>query len=160
MLDEDFLTCKAGRNSNDASDFYDGIIEDIKFYKNYIPDLPPLPPDITGPTQGTPGQTLSFTFNAVDPEGQNVKFNILWGDGESETTGEVPSGSNEVVTHVYDVQGDYTITATAEDINGKESDPGTHSISIPRNKVQTNPLIQFLQSHPNMFPLLRYILGL
>ena len=161
MLDEDFLTAKAGRNSNDASDYYDGIIDDIKIYKNYIPNDPPYAPDITGPTQGTPGQTLSFTFNADDPETDDLRFHIEWGDGDTETTGFIGSGQDKVVEHTYDNQGDYIIIATAEDQNGNEGPEGTHSISIPRNKaVQTNPFINFLQSHPNMFTILKYILGL
>jgi len=40
MLDEDFLSAKVGRDSNDASDYFDGVIDFVKIYKNYIPTDP------------------------------------------------------------------------------------------------------------------------
>jgi len=161
MLDEDFLKAKAGRDSNDASDFFDGIIYDIKIYKNYFPNKSPFAPDIKGPTQGSPGQTLSFTFNADDPEMDDLRFLINWGDGDSETTGFVESGQNKVVTREYDKQGDYTIKARAEDNYGHIGLEATFTVVIPRNKaITSNILIQkIFERFPNLFPILRYLLG-
>jgi hypothetical protein len=155
MIDEDFLTAKAGRDSNDESDYFDGIIEDIKIYKNFIPNDPPFTPDITGPSQGSPGQTLSFTFNAEDPELDILRFHINWGDGETEMTGYVESGENKVVTHEYDSQGDYIIRAIAEDEYENESPEATHPISIPREKATNNILLLRLLER---FPLLQELI--
>jgi len=99
MLDEDFLTAKVGRESNDEYDYFDGIIDDIKIYKS---DWwwQPWPPTINGPSHGKPGQRLTYTFSTVDPDGDDVRFHIDWGDGSEEWTTYVPSGTGKSVSHI------------------------------------------------------------
>jgi len=122
---------------------------------------PPGAPTIDGPTTGDAGDTLTYSFSAVDPDGDDVKFIIQWGDGLVDTTGFVASGATETADHVWDSPADYTITAKAEDTNGNQGPESTFTVTIPRNKVvNANPFLQFLQNHPNMFPLLRHLLGL
>jgi hypothetical protein len=130
----------------------------------YIPSdqgEPPGAPTIDGPTKGDAGATLTYSFSAVDPDGDDVKFIIEWGDGNTDTTDFVASGATQTADHVWDTPADYTIKAKAEDSNGNIGPEETFTVTIPRNKVvHTNPFIQFLQNHPNMFPLLRQLLGL
>ena len=52
----------------------------------------PYAPDIDGPPRGNAGTEYEYKFNADDPNGDNVKYHIDWGDGNTETT-----GFNEIV---------------------------------------------------------------
>jgi hypothetical protein len=135
MIDEDFQTAKVGRNSNSETDYLDGEIDDIKIYKSgHWWPKPPYPPTIVGPSKGGAGQTLTFTFNAVDPDDDIVRFHIDWGDGTIEITSYVLSGVDKEVSHKWDKVADYTITAYAEDIWGMCGPSETFKVIIPRDK--------------------------
>ena len=132
----------------------------------YTPDAnqPPDAPIINGPSTGEPGTQYDYTFKAFDFESDNiVEFVVDWGDGtpDETLTGPFASGEETTASHTWSKKGTYIITATAEDTNGGVSDPGTFTVVIPRSKTANAPFIlRFLENHPNMFPVLRYILGL
>jgi len=140
MIDEDFITAKVGRNSNTESDYFDGEIDDIKIYKNDMGPPPPWPPTINGPSHGKPGQRLTYTFNAEDPDGDDVRFHIDWGDGNEEWTIYVASETDKAVSHIWDVEDTYTITAFSEDEVGTKSSLATFTVIIPRDKATNNML--------------------
>jgi hypothetical protein len=119
---------------------------------------PPSAPTVSGPTSGKPGQSLTFTFNSVDPEGHDVRFLIDWGDGESETTSFTGSGTDMTASHAWSEKGTYTLTVKAEDEFGALSFETSGKITIPRNKIINNPFLNWLQCHPNMFPLLQKLI--
>ena len=91
------------------------------------------------------------------PDGDDVRFIINWGD-DSETSSFTSSGSNLIVSHTWTGQGTYTITVYAEDENGAVSGETTSQMIIEKSKTINNPFLNFLQSHPNMFPLLQRLL--
>jgi hypothetical protein len=161
MIDEDFQTVKVGRNSNTEGEYLDGEVDDVKYYKGGGPPTnPPEKPTITGPQGGDAGQSLTYTFSAVDPDGDDVRFIIDWGDGDIETTIYVPSGSDTSKSHTWSPADTYTIIVYAEDENGLQGPAETFDVVIPRNKVNTQPFLRFLQNFPNMFTILKYVLGL
>jgi len=65
-----------------------------------------------------------------------------------------------VVSHTWDEQGTYYVKAMSRDIYGFESDWTTLEVSMPKNKGIITPFLNFLENHPNMFPLLRQLLDL
>jgi hypothetical protein len=133
---------------------------DIYFAPLDIGDAPGAP-TIDGPTNGNAGQTLTYTFNAVDPDGDDVRFIVDWDDGNSETTDFVASGTDKTASHAWDSEATYTITVKAEDIYGEIGPEATFTVTIPRDKTTfTSLFLRLLENHPNMFPILRYILGL
>jgi len=162
QLDEDYETAKVGRNSNTEEDYFAGEIDYIKIYKNLVSaGDPPEAPTIEGPHGGNVGDTLTYTFNAIDPDGDLVRFHIDWGDGNTDTTTYVPSGTDKTASHQWSSQKTYTITAYAKDENGMNGPSATFQVSIPKSKaIHTHPFVKFLQNHPNMFTILKYILGL
>ncbi|UCF13723.1 MAG: PKD domain-containing protein [Thermoplasmatales archaeon] len=124
---------------------------------------PPSTPTILGPERGKPGIEYTYTFNSVDPDGDDIVYCIQWGDDTEICLGPYPSGEDVVATHIYEEKGGYTIRAKAEDSNEAESDWGTLKIEMPKNKAfKFNfPLLNWLfERFPNTFPLLRYLLGL
>ena len=128
----------------------------------YIPseNQPPSAPTIDGPSSGSAGESVSYTFTASDPDEDDVRYNIDWGDGESETTDYVSSGTGKTVSHVWTEQNTYTIKCRAEDSNGMIGPETQKPIEMPRSKTVNNFFVKFLQSYPNLFPILRHIFGL
>ena len=123
---------------------------------------PPSAPTITGPTGGSAGTSYPYQFTSVDPDGDDIaEYIVNWDDGPDETvTGPFTSGSPATASHTWTSQGTYTIRAKAKDIYGAEGLEGTLIVTMPRNRALNIPFLNFLQNHPNTFPILRYILGL
>ena len=99
-----------------------------------------------------------------------VSFYVEWGDGTitdwsgggdgSLKMDECASGETVFIKHVYQRKGTYIIKAKARDGFGGESDWATLEVSMPKNKAISTPFFSILENHPNMFPILRYLMGL
>ncbi|GAH26118.1 unnamed protein product, partial [marine sediment metagenome] len=81
-----------------------------------------------------------------------------WGDETSDETVLNPSGTDVTVPHTWTKSGKYTITAYAEDSKGSTGPTSTFQVTMPRDKEINNPFLQFLQNHPNLFPLLQKLI--
>jgi hypothetical protein len=75
----------------------------------------PSAPMITGPNSGKVNRETEYIFNAVDPDDNQVKYIIDWGDGKSDTTALNPSGADVTITHTWSEEGNYPIKAHAQD---------------------------------------------
>jgi len=123
---------------------------------------PPNKPTISGQTSGKAGKEYEYTFNATDPDGDDVRYFIDWGDNNTEWTGYNPSGTDVKVKHTWSEKGTYNITAKAQDIYDVEGPGGTLEVTMPKNKpfiFNFNMLEWFFERFPNVFPVLRYLLG-
>lgn len=118
----------------------------------------PYQPTITGEKNGIIETEYEYTFNAEDPDGDNVRYHIDWGDGNSETTDFFSSGTDVKVKHIWDKPGTYAIKAKAEDTNGKIGPEGILSVSMPRNRAINRSFLNFLENYPNLFLILQKIL--
>jgi hypothetical protein len=125
---------------------------------------PPNAPIITGQTSGSVGTPYTYTFNATDPDSDDIaEYLVNWSDGTDETIiGPFASGSPTTASHTWPSQGSYVVRAMAKDVNGLISPIGSLSVSItPRSRTVTHPLsLSLLERFPNLFPIFRYILGL
>jgi hypothetical protein len=121
-------------------------------------NLPPNPPTVSGPLTGKPNTEYDFTLNSVDPNGDDVRFIVDWGDGDSETTSFTTSGSDLIVSHSWSEKGTYTIRVYAEDVHGATSGETTGQMVIKKSKAINNPFLNLLESHPNIFPILQKLL--
>jgi|GEM_PF-1413240 len=94
---------------------------------------PPTIPTITGPTSGVAGEEYTYTFVSTDPEGDNVYYEIDWGDNSSlEVEGPYASGEEVTLTHTWDAQGTYYIRALAKDVHEAQSEWGTLKVVMPK----------------------------
>jgi len=123
------------------------------------PTYPPGAPDIDGPISGDPGTSYNYKFNSVDPDGDNVKYYIDWGDGNTDETDFNPSGTDVAVSHTWATSGKYTISAYAEDSTGKTSSTSTLQVTMPKEK-NVYLLQRIFERFPNAFLILRQLLGL
>jgi outer membrane protein assembly factor BamB len=120
---------------------------------------PPNTPTISGQTEGKPNIAYDFIFNALDPDVDDVRFIISWGDGDNETTSFVSSGNNITISHIWATKGTYTISVKAEDEYGLLSPETTLEVTIPRNKALLNTQLILLWLLEK-FPMIRNLLGL
>jgi len=128
-------------------------------FKTYGRDnMAPGAPTITGPPSGKPGTLYEYTLNSVDPENDNVKYIIDWGDGKTNTTALSSSGQDIKVAHTWEKKGTYTIKAKAQDIDGLTGPEATLSVKMPRNLAMNILFLNYLQTHLNLFPILQKII--
>ena len=126
---------------------------------NLIVDLPPSNPIIKGPNSGNAGNSYPYTFSSTDPNGDQVSYFIDWNDGT--TSGWTPfqaSGTVYSESHTWSSPGTYLIKAQAKDTNGAVSGITTFSVTMPRSRAMNRPLLNFLENHPNLFPVLQLLL--
>lgn len=126
-----------------------------------IETVPPNTPQITGPTSGIPGTEYKYTFVTTDPDGDDVYYYIEWGDDQiEEWIGPYESDESVTIGNVWEEQDTYTIRVKAKDIFDEESAWETLEVAIPRSKISYNSMfLRILESFPNAYPILRYILG-
>jgi len=116
---------------------------------------PPNKTNINGPNSGKPGKKCYYVFNSIDPEGDDVKYIINWGDNTSDTTDFNLSGTNVTVSHTWTKKGTYIISVKAEDVYGAESDWATLEVTIPRYRAIDITILRFFESHPLLFKILQ-----
>jgi hypothetical protein len=129
----------------------------------FINEKPPNPPTITGPASGKAGQPHNYTFNATDPNGDDVYYLIDWGDNTSSGwIGPYPSGHEITQSHTWIKKGTYDIKAKTKDSYGYESDWATLSVKMPYS--YNIPFLPFwerlFERFPHAFPILRHLMGL
>lgn len=96
---------------------------------------------LNGPSVGGPNLPLGFTFSAVDPSttdmNAGMKFDIDWGDGNTDSFGPTPGVNAGATTHSFASSGTYTIQITATDKDGGTS-TDTQVITISPVFVDAN----------------------
>jgi len=124
----------------------------------YYENEPPGKPEISGPKTGGPDTSYDFTFTSIDPDGDDIRFYIMWDDGDIEYTDYISSGDSVTVSHTWKKTRSYQINAKTEDTQGASSSFSSHDVIIPKSK-QANYFFQILlQRFLNSFPILRQIL--
>lgn len=119
----------------------------------------PDPPIINGKLKGKAGEEYEFIFSALDPDDDNIYLYIEWGDGTIEDyIGPYQSEEEVILKHNYTEEGNYTIRTKAKDIFDIESDWSTLTVSMPKTRVINRPILNFLERHPYLFPMLRQLL--
>ena len=79
---------------------------------------PPQNSAISGPSTGDVGVSYTYTACTIDPEGDNVRYWLDWGDGSVTTTGWCPSGTEVLRSHSWSSDGGYVVRVKAQDIYG------------------------------------------
>ena len=86
-----------------------------------------------------------FYFKAIDPDGDNISYEIDWGDGDYEWTDWYASGEEITRNHSYPVCASYVMIARAKDIHNATGEWAGISVWIPKNKQITGlPFLYFL----------------
>jgi hypothetical protein len=116
-----------------------------------IENQDPNAPSITGPPKGKAGTLYDYYFKSTDPDGHDVQYFIDWGDGDTEWTDFVSSGTEVKVSHTWSNRDTYVIKAKAKDAFDAESDLTTLSVTMPRNRATYNSLfLRFFEQFPTL----------
>lgn len=105
---------------------------------------PPTVPTVSGPNSGEVGLRVEFRVSSQDPDHDQIRYIVDWGDGEKSIDGPAPSAASVVVAHAYQAPGEYQITVLARDVNGGESArsaPHPMAIRLGANHAPTVPQI-------------------
>ncbi len=137
--------------------FDENITWDLCFKTYGRDNLAPEAPSIDGQTQGNTGTLYDYILNAVDPDGDDVKYIIDWGDENSEQTDFNASGENVTLSHSWSEKGTYIIKVKAEDKFGLVSLETELEVTMPRVKSINNLLLRLLNQLQNRFIILRYL---
>ena len=105
----------------------------------------------------------TYISGTVDPNGDLVYYLWDWGDGtDSGWLGSYNSGALCLGTHIWNTKENCTVKVKAKDSYGKESEwSDPLPITVPYS--YSNPLLRFFelffQRFPDVFPILRHVLG-
>jgi len=107
---------------------------------------PPSTPDIDGLLRIMPDVVVNYTVVSTDSEGDDVYYNMDFGDlcPSVEWLGPFPSGVPQTLSHVYRERGTYTIRAQAKDIFEETSNWGTLEVAVPSSIVSDYRLVIWL----------------
>jgi hypothetical protein len=133
-------------------------IDQIIVNVNKPPEIPDKP---SGPTTVKIGQLATFSTNSTDPEGENIYYKWIWGDGnESIWMGPYESGETCEASWTWSEAGPYFIKVKAKDINDGESDWSEHLlITVTKSRSIQNTFIQNLfEKFPNISKVLIFLL--
>ena len=92
----------------------------VTIYRQTI-NNPPNKPTISGPTTGYINHAYNYTITATDPDNDNIKYFIDWGDQTTQQTTFESSGSVITVSHTWIKKGFYLVRVKAIDSNNAES---------------------------------------
>jgi hypothetical protein len=119
----------------------------------------PDKPTITGKTKGAINTSYDYTIHTIDPDQDDVKYYIEWGDNTTTMTGLNGSGDEVIVSHTWDTEGTYNVKVKAIDEYYAESDWATLTVTMPCSYKPIPPFLEVLfQRFPNAFPLLRQLM--
>ena len=144
------------------------IDHEANYFDSYIKILwnnrAPEKPSISGTKQGKVGTSYKYTAKTTDADNDPIKYKFEWGDGEeSKWLGPYNSGQECQESHTWKWPGDFTIRVKAKDNYDVEGEESTYRVHMPRSKsfnYNFKFLELLLERFPNMFPIIRYILGL
>jgi len=92
------------------------------FFAGCSKNEPPATPVLSGPTQGIPGKSVTYTFSTTDPEGQDIAYLVSWGDQSEEDWDEGYASGEEVTrVHRFADSGVYYVKVMARDSKEAES---------------------------------------
>ena len=125
---------------------------------------PPGKPSIKGSSEIKNNTKYEYNFSAVDPDGDDVYYFIIWGGSQANEYWIGPYSSGEEVTleNSWIDNANYTIRVKAQDTYGLKSDWATLKINIPRYKSSNliPPIYnRILNQYQSILPLFKLILN-
>jgi hypothetical protein len=131
-------------------------------------EFPEQPTKPTGRLNIRANIPYQYKTSATDPQGNDLWYWFMWGDGEWDLVGPVKSGNTAKAIHKYKQKGSYEIKVMAINQFAHWSE-WSESLTVTVTKAKTrditnNPIFYFLQrffsNNPNFSPILKQLLGL
>jgi hypothetical protein len=121
---------------------------------------PPNSPTITGEINGSTNTSYTYSLQATDPDQDDIRYYVDWGDKTSTTTLLFDSGKEITVSHTWETEGTYIVKVRATDLYYAESNWVTLTVTMPcsYNKQIPQFFELLFQRFPKAFPFLRQLL--
>jgi hypothetical protein len=87
-----------------------------------LPNRAPLKPTFSGPLEGHRNVSYVFTIVTTDPDNDDVRYTIMWGDGSQNTSPLLKSGQSIETLHQWNSLGFYTVRVFAQDPSNATSE--------------------------------------
>jgi nitrous oxidase accessory protein len=123
-------------------------------------NTPPYKPRISGPKLIETYSETYYTFDALDPNLGPIYYYIDWGDGSSKNWfGPFNSLDPQYISHYWNRQGTYIISAKVKDLFGAESDRATFNVYLIKHRaaIYDSNWLSFLERVPIIDKLLKNI---
>lgn len=108
-------------DNDDATDSYTTIARSR---------LPPLPPTLNGPASGSQGIDYLLRVVTTDPDEDDVRYLISWGDGLENTSEFFISGQSVSFMHRWNTWGFFTIEVSAQDTHNASSEVSKMVVAV------------------------------
>ena len=106
---------------------------------------PPNTPTIQGPVLVKVNEAQQYQIHATDPEGEDVFYQINWGDETTDWLGPYPSGQDQSFTHTWTgAWKPYIINVGAKDTNGNKCKNNGILPIVCSRSVRSNMLINII----------------
>jgi hypothetical protein len=114
----------------------DGLLFESKWSEPFsvIISNPPDAPDISVPQKIRKGREYEIIFSSTDPDDDDVKYFIDWGDGNTFESEYFVSGADAKIKHTWVEKGNFIIEAYAVDIYNAESEVSTNEVIVPKSR--------------------------
>ena len=154
----DSVTWDGSQHKDNHGDYFDDIDPEniqvfLGVYNNangYIDETvaaqviinqPPNKPTVSGPTDVEPDVEYEYSFVGTDPEEEDIRYWIDWGDSTQGWLGPYPSGETIYVNHTWPDAGIYEVKAKTMDESYNEGDWSDPLIVIVGNLAPDTPEI-------------------
>jgi len=126
---------------------------------------PPTDPVITCPDKVKENRIFLVRVVSTDPDDDQIYYRLIIGESDkpSQWLGSFDSGVEYASgVGIFQYTGDITIGFQAKDEHDAESGWSYHTITFTKAKSKPiiSPLINILQNHPHLFPILQQLLRL
>jgi len=123
----------------------------------------PNTPTITGPSEGKTNEIYEFTFDAGDPDSDQIFYRVHFGFSNytnDEWVGPFDSDEEITISNDWARKGTYTIKLTLYDDTLEYSETATKEITIKQGKSKDIQFSSFLEKILQNFPLLYNLINL
>jgi PKD repeat protein len=94
------------------------------------PNQPPLKPSLSGPKEGNRNTSYVFDMVTTDPENDDVRYVVLWGDGSQDNSSFSSSGQSIQMSHKWSLLGFYIVRIYAVDPSNATSEENEFVMGI------------------------------
>jgi hypothetical protein len=89
---------------------------------------------MNGVSSGNTGTTYDYMIESTGVNEDSIRYLINWGDSTNYTTTFYSYGKQVTVSHTWNSEGTFTISAIAEDENGLKREVNSLEISMTKDK--------------------------
>ena len=116
-------------------------------------ELPPSTPKlIFGPTTGKKGDINNFIISAIEPENEQIRYYIEWGDGTNEYSDFYLSEEIVNLSHKWNTEGVFNFYIYSEDDNGAKSINSEKNVIAIADENSIDQ-VQINESYYNGYPI-------